>query len=158
MDIPDDARVRTGFDEEFPFVIRRQFTPYIAWKIFRNLDKNTLVKCRAVSTTWKFIIDYHSNLWRDVSRARYQEAARNGRIDICRLIIDNRENKNPKGKRGLTILHHAAGHGLQDICTLIMDRVDNKNPSDVFGITPLHWAASEGHFNICQLIVNQMNQ
>ena len=138
---------------EFPYVIGQTFTPFIAWKIFGMLDKNAMLKCRTVSKTWRDSVDYRTNLWGLISPHSYQDAAKHGLVSICKLIIANADDKNPKGKRDLTPLHQAAGNGHLNICRLILDHVEVKNPCDVIGITPLHWAASEGHLEVYKLIM-----
>ena len=79
----------------FPFVIANEYTPHIAQKIFDYLDREALVKCRIVSKSWKELIDYKTCLWKDVTPQGYIQAVDEKRLDICRLIIANADNKNP---------------------------------------------------------------
>ena len=129
-------------EKPFPFVINGQYTPFIALKIFGMVDKESLLNCRAVSTDWRNLIDLHTLLWRNMNQNHYHEAARCGRLDICQLFIHRAQDKNPRGKHGLTPLHQAARHGHLEICRLILHMVDDTNPVDEYGVTPLHWAAS----------------
>ena len=76
------------------------------------------------------------------------------KIDVCRLIIDSTQDKNPSTDCGLTPLHFAAERGHLDICKLIMQSVQNKNPSDQYGDTPLKTASRKGLIDVCRLIVN----
>ena len=66
----------------------------------------------------------------------FHYAARNGYLDICKVIIKCAQNKNPANLYGWTPLHFAAQDGHLDICKLIIDKVENKNPADNFGKTP----------------------
>ena len=71
------------------------------------------------------------------------EAARRGHTDICRLIMEEVENKNPESGNGVTPIHLACKGGHLETCRLIMDSVPNKNPVDDFRRTPLHYAACD---------------
>ena len=101
----------------FPVVIGREFTPHIASAIFNLLDKQELTKSRSVSTTWKDVVDSRTNLWTDPTL--YMRAVTEGNLDICQIIIQKVDNKNPPLKstwRGLdTHLHIAAQEGHVEI-------------------------------------------
>ena len=84
------------------------------------------------------------------------EAARCGHTDICRLILVNVDDKNPKKEFGITPLHEAAKQGHTDICRLIIASVQVKNPEGQHGNTPLHTAARYGHTDICRLIIDSV--
>ena len=68
-------------------------------------------------------------------------------FDVCRLLIENIQNKNPADKIGWTPLHLAALSGYRELTKLIIEAVDYNNfirtsvkhSSDI--MTPLHWAA-----------------
>ena len=126
----------------FPFVINGEFTPHIANRILGLLDQNTLLKCREVSKIWMSIVDNRTSLWDMVSPQVYMEAARQGKLDICRLFIQYAEDKNPADVHGWTPLHGAASNGQAELCHLIISNIDNKNPADKYGMTPLHMAAN----------------
>ena len=106
----------------FPLVINGEFTPHIANLIFQFLDLNTLIKSRLVSNDWKDFVNYRTSLWSNISAEKYIKAAGEGRIDICRLIIQKAENKNPsEWHQGFTPMHAAAKEGHWRICQLILD-------------------------------------
>ena len=88
--------------QEFPFVIRGESAPHIAYQIFQSLDQNTLAKCRLVSNVWKGFVDCQTSLWEKVPTDLYINAAREGRLNICRLLIQNGQNKNPANTYGGT--------------------------------------------------------
>merc|ERR1712038_2024581 len=145
-----------GDQQEFPFVIRGESAPHITYQIFQSLDQNTLAKCRLVSNIWKGFVDYQTSLWGKVPIHLYISAAREGRLNICRLIIQNGQNKNPADEDGRTPLHSAASTGHLEICRLIIENFQNKNPADLTERTPLHWAAEYGHLEVCRLIIENV--
>ena len=63
-------------------------------------------------------------------------AALNGYRDMCELLIENIENKNPRNNEGWTPLHFAAKEGYFDICQLIASHLEDKNPLTNDGTTP----------------------
>lgn len=79
-------------------------------------------------------------------------------FNICKLIIDNSEDKNPVDEvTGYSALEMAAFFNKAVVYQLIMDHNENKNPTT--GIekrTPLHLAASKGSFEVCQLILQNI--
>ena len=82
-------------------------------------------------------------------------AAYNGNLQICKMIIEKLDDKNPAtGSDRNTPLHNAAKQGHFEICKLIIGKVVVKNPRNIDGETPLHHAAENCHFEICQLIIN----
>ena len=68
-------------------------------------------------------------------------AAANKNLELCKLILLNEADKNPRDKKGNTPLHEAAENGHLDVCKLIMDNISDKNPTNRYGDTPLHGAA-----------------
>ena len=143
-------------DQVFPFVIRKESTPHIAEKIFQSLDQNAMKKCRLVSHVWKGFIDCHTTLWGKVPTDLYIRAAKEGRLNVCRLIIQNNQNKNPADDDNNTPLHSAAEEGNLEICRLIIENVQDKNPANRNGDTPLHKALGAGHLEVCRLIIENI--
>ena len=141
----------------FPFVIGTEYTPHIARAIFDHLDKETLLKCRLVTSVWQSHVDSQTGLWSDISPQRYQEAVEEGRLDICRLIIENTVSPNPPDLGGWTPLHTAAGLGNTKICQLILEAAENKDPKMYRdGWTPLHCATEGGHSATFKLIMDSV--
>ena len=93
-----------------------------------------------------------------------------GKLNICQLILDNVQEKNPADNAGITPLHKAAEEGYLDIVKLIIENIQEKNPSDLDGNTPLHHAAAMGWYSevgtwwqskyieICRLILNNIEE
>ena len=77
-------------------------------------------------------------------------AACNNHLNLCKVIIEKLQDKNPGCNKGQTPLHHAASNGHLDICELIMEKLLDKNPGSNRGTTPLHHAARLGHLKVCQ--------
>ena len=85
-------------------------------------------------------------------------AAEYGHLEVCQLIIQTVDEKNPKNNEGRTPLHYAARWGKASICELIMKNIWNKNPKAFDGSTPLHEAAKakqshQDHLNVCKVLV-----
>ena len=51
-------------------------------------------------------------------------AAYNGQSEICKYIIQNVEDKNPKNHQGRTPLHNAAYKNQNVICELILQNIE----------------------------------
>ena len=83
-------------------------------------------------------------------------AAKNGHFKVCKLIMDNLEDKNPVDSYGWTPLHSAAQNGHLEIVQYIMEYLEDKNPEDKDGWTPLHAAAHKGYLKVCQLIMENV--
>ena len=79
-------------------------------------------------------------------------AALKGHSEVCRLIIENVEDKNPADNFGDTPLHLAAKKGSLDICKMILPKVKDKNPvSRVNRKTPLDLARLGGFEDVILL-------
>ena len=72
-------------------------------------------------------------------------------MEICSLIMEVLEDKNPVMSNGWTPLHSAAREGHLEICSLFMANLVDKNPGKKNGWTPLHSAALQGNFEIAQI-------
>ena len=53
-------------------------------------------------------------------------AAECGFLEICEMIMENMEDKNPKNNSWVTPLHEAATKGHLKVCKLILDNVPEK--------------------------------
>ena len=106
-----------------PFMIRGETLPHVIDMVFKQLDHKTLAKTRLVSKDWKEFIDGRTTFWSNVSPFQYRLAAQEGRLDICRLIIRNTQDKNPWQGCGLSPLHMAAGKGHLEVCCLIIENL-----------------------------------
>ena len=92
------------------------------------------------------------------TKCTFYEAARCGYLEVCKLIIDQMDDKNPKmGEFMNTPLHEAALNGHLHICKLIVDNIYDKSPRNIYqGRTPIHKAAARGHLEVCILLLNNL--
>ena len=91
------------------------------------------------------------------TKCTLHEAARSGHLEVCKLIIDQMDDKNPKMGIFLdTPLHEAALNGNLYICKLIVDNIYDKNPENCIKRTPIHYAAVRGHLEVCILLLNNI--
>ena len=113
---------------KFPLIIGGQFTPHIASTIFNLLNKRELRKSRTVSSTWKDVVDSRTTLWTDPEL--YRKAAAEGNLELCQMMIEKVDIKNPILQNGESPLHVAAAMGHIEICPLILDYLEDKNPKN----------------------------
>jgi hypothetical protein len=81
-------------------------------------------------------------------------AARNGHIEIIRLLLQNGAVVNAKNNCGSTPLHWAASHGHVDILHLLVENGANLEAQDNGGSRALHDAADEGHLPFIQELIS----
>jgi ankyrin repeat protein len=80
-------------------------------------------------------------------------AARNGRIEIARLLLQNGAEVNAKDNIGFTPLHFAASKGHVDILQLLVEYGANLEAQDNTGYGALHFAAFYGHLPFIQELI-----
>ena len=91
------------------------------------------------------------------TKCTLHEAALSGHLEVCKLIIDQMDDKNPKSGEFLdTPLHNAALNGHLYICKLIVDNIYDISPRNYEGRTPIHYAATRGHLEVCILLLNNI--
>ena len=82
-------------------------------------------------------------------------AAQAGHLKICKLILEEVEERSPREDlQGDTPLHYAIACGHWEVYKLIADSVQDKNPVDNYGITPFELAARRGNFAACKFIMD----
>ena len=158
--------------------------------LFRNGSTNTIKELRHVVEQFyqkKYNLTYHAGLTpihvaagtgdlllleeiQKTAHEKYPEdsegftplhyAAQNGHFNICKTLLENMSNKNPRGKgvlfeiqKGCTPLHLAAGRGHFKIFILIENELEEKNPKKDDNVTPLHNAAFGGHLKIVKYVM-----
>jgi hypothetical protein len=96
---------------------------------------------------------------KDVSGATpLHEAARNGHIEISRLLLQNGAEVNVKsndGNGGQTPLHYAASQGHVDILHLLVENGADLEAQDNNGWRALHCAAIRGYLPIIQELISR---
>ena len=75
---------------------------------------------------------------------------------ICKIILDEVQDKNPKDLEGSTPLHQAANIGHLEVCKFLSLNLKEKNPRDEMGNTPLHFAAKSGHLDVSKLLCSYL--
>ncbi len=83
-------------------------------------------------------------------------AARSGKLDICRLLVeDYHADVNVKTREGLaTPLHRAAFMGRNEVCKFLIQQGARVNEQDADGMTPLHKAVQQGKEETVQLLMS----
>ena len=129
-----------------------------------KLSNKNLAKSKKAARTWDHFITnerfykqkvYFENKQKEKNQfgeTPLHEAAKEGKVSECKLIVDNVEDKHRKDNDGWTPLHFAALEGHLSFCPLIVNNVEDKNPKSNDGCTPVHLAAYKGHFEIFKLI------
>ena len=84
-------------------------------------------------------------------------AARNGHLDICRLLIDKGAQVNAIDSGGCTPLHLAAWKGHIEILRPLCDRGADIEARNQDGSRPLHYAVKYGHFPIMKELIEVRN-
>jgi hypothetical protein len=80
-------------------------------------------------------------------------AARNGHIDICRLLIDKGAQVNAKDSRVYALLHGAVDKGHIKIVRLLCDHGADIEARYIFGLRPLHRTARNGHISAAKELI-----
>ena len=108
--------------------------------------------------------EYSKNMTKTCFKMRYTLKA--DHLEICKIILDKIDTKNPADDEGWTPLHLAAIRGHLDLCQIILERIDYNhlaNNDKTFvkwqpvKWTPLHWAIQRGHVDVCRLILSKTN-
>ena len=79
-------------------------------------------------------------------------AAKNGHLDIYKLLHENWNDINPSHQEQITPLHLAAQYGHFDVCQYICDNTMFVAPPQSDGNTPLTIAVHRGHIKIARLL------
>ena len=78
--------------------------------------------------------------------------AERGRLDLCKLIVEETSVKNPTGLNKFTPIHFAAQAGHFEVYEFLTEDVENKNPEADRGLSALHLAAKNGNLPIYEFI------
>ena len=84
-------------------------------------------------------------------------AAYNGRLDICRLLIDKGAQLDAKDSIDWTPLLFAASQGRIEIVRLLCDRGADVEARGNLGWRPLHLAAINGHISTVKELIEERN-
>ena len=79
--------------------------------------------------------------------------AKQGKSEMCRLVVEKVVNKNPVDNNGTTPYHIAAINNNVELCRSLMEHLMDKNPRNCDDDTPLHLAAFAGSLEVCRLLI-----
>ena len=96
----------------FAFAVEKFYAPYTQQTKFQYSPLHIVAECGKTGLI-------HFN--RNDGLTPFHFASDKGHFDICKLIIDNVNDKNPSQNDGETPLHNAANGGHFEICKLIID-------------------------------------
>ena len=85
------------------------------------------------------------------------EAACNGHLAICRLLLDKGAQMEAKNVHGSTPLHFAAYQGHVEIVRLLCDRGSDVEARHNDEWRPLHVAAWSGHISVVKELIEERN-
>ena len=81
-------------------------------------------------------------------------AAKNGSVDMCRLLLRHGADPNSQDARdGDAALHHAARHGHLETVTLLLSRGARQRAKNKTWYTPLHLAARNGDVRVAEALL-----
>ena len=80
-------------------------------------------------------------------------AAKNGHLEVVRLLLEAGANKERKGKTGATALILAAETGRLEVVRLLLQAGADKDAANENGKTALILAAEKGHLEVVQLLL-----
>ena len=91
---------------------------------------------------------------RDIcGRAPLHYAAREGRVEVMKLLLERGAYPNAWDNGGMTPLHYAAERGDVEIVRLLLEKWAYPNARDQMGRTPLHEATKNGHVDVVRLLL-----
>ncbi|CAC5400130.1 ANKRD6 [Mytilus coruscus] len=82
-------------------------------------------------------------------------AASGGHVEVCRLLLENRCEKDITDDYGRTALMRAAVEGRLEVCRLLLENRCEKDITDTDGSTALHLAAEFGRLQVTRYLVEQ---
>jgi len=82
-------------------------------------------------------------------------AARLGRVNVVRLLLEKGANVDARNDWGVTPLHQAATEGRVGVVRLLLEKGADVDARASFGVTPLLFAASRGHVDVVRLLLEK---
>lgn len=80
-------------------------------------------------------------------------AARDGNVEIAKILISTGGDKNGKSSNGWTPLHYASDNGLYEMVKYLLELGVEVNARINIGFTPLNLAVFRGHTKIAELLL-----
>ena len=143
--------------------------PSLAGAIFKELDNESLAKCKKVSPFWSDFINHQRFLWirkiqkcrrsKEIFNIQWKEAFKNVPIEIIKELSDAvkknwdlahglKKQSKMRDTRMWTFLHILAEQGNFEMCQFIIKKIQNKNPKALDGQTPLHLSSKKGFLKV----------
>lgn len=82
-------------------------------------------------------------------------AAKNGNVDIVKVLIINKADINKKDLDGLTAFHWACRRGYQEVVKLLLEQGADINEKDNEGLTGLFWAILRDHGDVIAFLIDK---
>ncbi|XP_019629916.1 PREDICTED: protein TANC2-like isoform X3 [Branchiostoma belcheri] len=82
-------------------------------------------------------------------------AASNGKLDICRALLEKGTSITMPNGRGLSPMFCAVRAGHWEVVDLLLSHQADREEMDSHGRTPLMVAACEGHLGVCELLLSK---
>ncbi|XP_050795782.1 ankyrin-1 isoform X5 [Gopherus flavomarginatus] len=80
-------------------------------------------------------------------------AAKHGKVDVARVLLEHDAHPNAAGKNGLTPLHVAVHHNNLEIVRLLLPKGSSPHCSAWNGYTPLHIAAKQNQLEVARSLL-----
>ena len=79
--------------------------------------------------------------------------ARNGHLDVIKVMAPLTENPNMPNKYGQTPIYWAAFGGHTEVIIFLASLTEDPNLGDGMGSTPIYWAAQNGHLDALKALI-----
>ena len=142
--------------------------PHIAEQIFKQMNKESIRKCRLLSKSWQECIDNQDLLWikiiedEDSTNKAFQSAYKNGHSKMVEFLIQKSVkfniNLNAKGVYSWTAFQFACKEGHSKIAEILVQksnefRIDINAKTRDHDSTAFHLACEYGHSIIAEMII-----
>ena len=145
--------------------------PEVGEEIFKQLDNQSLAKCREVSRSQFQFFEDNKVLWRRMIEkfsANNLEFKNAWKLVVERVPVQNVKELaiaveqfysfHPNRIKHQHSPHHiAADRGSLSLCKFIFERTRLLNPARADGFTALHFAAEQGHFDVCEYLIKYLD-
>ena len=144
--------------------------PNVAQDIFKELDNETVTKCRNVSRLWCDYLDdqkfcwvrmiqrYHTNMKNEYQQ--WKKVFKNTPVEFVKEISVTTQQFFKRDASRITFywspLHIAAGQGNLELCKRIFEKTKNIQPRFKYKWTALHVAVTQGHEEICEFLMENL--
>lgn len=137
----------------------------VSYLVSKNADVNALNKLGADPLTIalasgeaalaRILLQNGSNpnlKWNKMNLTHLMNAARNGHLEVLKLLLDYSAEINAQDDKGNTALHYATSEGFSRIVKTLVSEGANKDLKNIKGETPLDIAISSDHKEIADAL------